>query len=209
MIFNSLLSIAYAIGLLTGYYMNKWALYQPYLISERLFWMLLLSSIINIFPSAIVGQVKTGRLWFHHYVYGFIVSALATIFIVIYAPVSLFNLFTTNTTDVSVNVGRFFVLGGLTLVVDDLPDVSNLLNRGLSFLKLKAYQGRRIMHVTQYIMSFVCVYLFLAVALSVANSPPEATVANLIFLANLLVASLVSFGITSRKIWLQVRVQKD
>ena len=209
MIFNSLLSIVYAIGLLTGYYVYKWPLYQPYLINERLFWVLILASIINIFPSAVVGQVKTGRLWFHHYVYGFIISALAIIFTIMWAPVSLFSLFTTYTTNVSVNVGRFFALGGLTLIVDDLPDVSNVLRRALSFLKLKTYQGRRIMHVTQSILSFFSVYLLVAVALSFINNPLEATIANLIFFANLLAASLISFGIVKQKIWLQMTFPKD
>ena len=133
LIFNSLLSIVYAAGLLTGYYVDGWTLYVPYLVNGALFWMLILASIINIFPSATIGQVRTGRLWFHHYVYGFLVSALAIAFLVTLAPISLFSLFTTNTTNTTVNIGRFFVLGGLTLILDDLPDVSNGLRRaGLS-----------------------------------------------------------------------------
>jgi hypothetical protein len=209
MIFNSLLSIVYAMGLLRGYYINKWALYQPYLVSGTLFWALIPASIADIFPSTLVGKVKTGRLWFHHYVYGFIVLTLAIIFIVLCVPISILDLFTAYTADASVNIGRFFFLGGLALVLDDLTDVSNLLRRGLGFLKLKAYQGKRIMHVIQCLVSLFLLYLFSAVVLSMVTNPAEATLPNLIFAGNLLVASLISIGIIKLKTWLKITVPKD
>jgi hypothetical protein len=118
MIFNSLLSIAYAVGLLTGYYVEGWTLYPPFLIDGAFFWVLIVTSIINIFPSATIGQVKIGRLWFHHYVYGLLVSTLATFFLMIFTSVPLLYLFTITTTNPTVNVGRFFILGGLTLVLE-------------------------------------------------------------------------------------------
>ncbi len=209
LIFNSLLSIAYAVGLLSGYYNSGWTLYVPYLVDGALFWLLILTSILNIFPSAIVGQVKTGRLWFHHYVYGFLVLALALAYLTLDSPVSLLNLFTTNTTSIVVNVGRFFVLGGTTLILDDLPDVSRVSKRLLCFLKSKAYRVRRIMHVMQYIMSFVTAYLLMAVILYIARNPESATIANLIFSATLLVTSLVSMGIAKSKTWIQMPVMGD
>ncbi len=208
MIFNSLLSIVYAIGLLTGYYTHNWELYPPYLVSGELFWGLMAVSIINLFPSANIGQVKTGRLWFHHYVYGCVVSTIAIILTAVFSPIHVLNLFTMNTTNISVNIGRFFVLGGLTLIVDDLPDVSSMFRRGLGFLKLKAYQGRRLMHVIQYAVSIFCIYLLSAVVFSMVNNPAEATLANLIFSANLFVASMISLGIVKQKTWLKKTVSE-
>lgn len=209
MIFNSLLSIVYAVGLLAGYYTYGWTLYAPYLIDGALFWPLILASIMNIFPSATLGKVKTGRLWFHHYVYGFLVSMFAIAFLILVSPTSLISVFTANTTNISVNVGRFFVLGGLTLILDDLLDVPCGLKRALYFLKSKAYQGRKIMHLIQYTMSCISIYLFMAVVFHIAHNPQSATVANLILSATLLATSLISFGIAKAKMWLQITVPKD
>lgn len=204
LIFNSLLSLVYAVGLLTGYYIEGWSLYTPYLANGALFWVLILTSIVNIFPAATVGQVRLGRLWFHHYIYGFLVSALAFIYLILLAPISLLSLFTANTTNITVNVGRFFALGGLTLILDDLPDVSNWLRRGLGYLKLKAHQSRKLIHFAQYVMSCVCAYLFAAVTLYIIQNPQDVTPANLILSATLLITSLTSFAIARRKMWLHI-----
>jgi prepilin signal peptidase PulO-like enzyme (type II secretory pathway) len=198
------LSIVYAAGLLTGYYVDRWTLYVPYLVTGALFWVLVLASIINIFPSATVGHVRTGRLWFHHYIYGFLVSALALAYLIILAPISILSLFTANTTNITVNVGRFFMLGGFTLILDDLPDVSNELRRALRFLKLKVYRGRRLMHLAQYITGCLSTYLFTAVVLYITKNPRNATPGNLILSANLIITSLVSFSVAKRKVWLQI-----
>jgi hypothetical protein len=203
LIFNSLLSIAYAVGLLTGYYGNGWKLYTPYLVDGAFFWILILVSILNIFPSALVGQVKTGRIWFHHYVYGFLVSAIAIIFLIAFSPIPLHCVFTVNTTNMAVNVGRFFLLGGLTLVLDDLADISKSLRHAFCKLKLKIHKNRKVMHVVQCIASCFSFYLFATVILFITQNPHMATTANLILSATLLITSLVSFSAVKRKIWLQ------
>jgi hypothetical protein len=203
LIFNSLLSIFYAVGLLSGYHADGWTLYPPYLISGALFWALILASIINIFPSATMGQVKTGRLWFHHYIYGFLVSTIALVLIVL-APISPLNLFTANTMNKTVNLGRFLLLGGLTLILDDLPDVSNGLRRALFFLRQQAYRIRKLLHITQYMMGCFSAYLFTAVVLHITQNPQSATIANFILSATLAITSLFSFAVAKRKIWLQI-----
>jgi hypothetical protein len=204
LIFNSLLSIAYAVGLLAGYYGNGWKLYLPYLVDGAFFWMLIVVSILNIFPSAIVGQVKTGRLWFHHYVYGFFVSTIAVIFLIAFSPIPFYVIFTVNTTNMTVNVGRFFLLGGLTLVLDDLADISKSLRRAFCHLKLKVYEYRKIMHVVQWVMSCFSFYISAAVILYITQNLHMATPANFILSATLLVTSLISFSAAKRKIWLQI-----
>lgn len=209
LIFNSLLSIIYAIGLLAGFYAEGWALFEPYLIEGALFWMLIFVSIINIFPATVIGQVRTGRLWFHHYVYGFLVFVIAILFLILLAPIPLFNIFTANTTNITVVVGRFFVLGGLTLILDDLPDVSKRLRRVLEFLKIKANQGRRIMHLIQYTLSCLSIYLFLAILMYITQNPESVTIANMILCGTVLVTSLMSFAVARRKIWLRIAIQKD
>ena len=63
------------------------------------------------------------------------VLVCAVIYIVFFTPISLLTIFLVNDTSVQVNVGRFFILGGLTLVLDDLPDVHTKLDLGLNWLK--------------------------------------------------------------------------
>ena len=124
LIFNALLTISCAVGILAGFYRSypHWKPFSPYLADGNIYWLAIAAAVLNIFPSAYVGKVHTGRLWFHHYVYGFFVLLASAVWVVFFTPVSLLNLFFVSTTNISVNVGRFFFIGGLTLVLDDLPD---------------------------------------------------------------------------------------
>jgi hypothetical protein len=201
LIFNALVTITFAVGLLSGFYIDNWRSYSPYLIDGNLFWAVIAAGIINIFPATHICKVKTGRLWFHHYVYGFIVLGLSFIFLIFCTSVPLLSLFTTNTTDVAVNVGRFFVLGGLALVLDDLPDVSSGIASFLCKLKSLAHRGRKTIHAVQYLMGFVSLYFFAAVTIWVTQNPEGATLANIIFAGTLLITCLTSFWSVKRKIW--------
>ena len=206
LVFNSLLTIVYAIGILAVFYalLPSWKPYAPYVLDGNLFWLLILVSIINIFPATVFGRVKTGRLWFHHYVYGFFVSASSAILLMLFTSVSLLTLFTTNITDLTINLGRFFILGGLTLVVDDLPDVSRVTASFVGWLKARAYQTRKIIHAAQFMMGLVSSYFFASVTVWIAQYPGEATLANLILMGTLFVTSLLSFISVKRKIWLRI-----
>jgi uncharacterized membrane protein len=210
LIFNSLLTIVYAIGLLSTFYTlyPEWKPYPPYIIDASLFWILIPAALINIFPSVNIGKVETGRLWFHHYVYGFIVMGIAAALTAIWFPTSMLSLFTANTTVPGINVGRFFILGGLTLVVDDLPDVSKMLKSGFCFLKAKAHQNGRTFHAIQLIMGFAALYFLLAICIYLPQHPAEITLANVILLGTLLVTTLTSFANATRKSWLNIKLEK-
>lgn len=204
LIFNSLLCISYAIGLLAGFYAENWELYPPFLLNGNLVWLLIAASIVNIFPAACIGKVKTGRLWFHHYVYGFAVWFLSTALLMMFTSISLVTLFTGNITDLGINVGRFFILGGMVLVLDDLPDVSRVTASAVNWLKTKAYQGRKLINAVQFLMGFVFLYFFFAISAWMAVNSWGVTIANFIFVVTLLVASLTSFMSVKRKIWLRI-----
>jgi hypothetical protein len=210
LIFNSLLTIVYAIGLLSTFYTlyPEWKPFPPYIMDGSLFWILIPATLINIFPSVNIGKVETGRLWFHHYVYGFIIIAIAATLTAIWYPNSMLSLFTANMTNPGINVGRFFILGGLTLVVDDLPDVSKTLKSGLCFLKSKAHQNGRTIHAIQLIMGFAALYFLIAVSLYLPEHPAETTLANVILLGTLLVTTLTSFANATRKSWLNIKLEK-
>jgi len=114
LIFNSLLSMVCAIGILSGYYASQphWKLYQPYLIDGSLFWAIILASIINIFPVTTIGRVNTPRLWFHHYVYGFVVLILSVVFLMMFTSIPLVTMFKEKIKEVKIKIGRLFILGG-------------------------------------------------------------------------------------------------
>ena len=109
-----------------------------------------------------------------------------------------------NITDVNVNVGRFFVLGGLTLVIDDLPDISGVIKRFVNYLKLKAYQGRKALHAFQLVLGFVSLYFCIGVVVHILVYPYDLTLANSILVGTLLVTSLTAFASVKRKVWLNV-----
>jgi hypothetical protein len=196
----------YAVGLLTGFYGAGWTIYPPYLVNANLLWLIIAVSIMNIFPAASLGKVHTGRLWFHHYVYGFLVLGLAAALLLMLSSVPILDLLTGNITDVYVNVGRFFVLGGLTLLLDDLPDVSKSTHAVIRKLKKQAYRGRKIIHAVECFMGFSSIYVFLCVSLYMVENPALVTLANLILAGTLLVTGVFSFAVVKRKIWLNLKL---
>lgn len=207
LIFNALLTAVFAIGLLASYYtlFPKWTPYPPYIPDGQLFWILIPATFFNIFPCVNIGKVHTGRLWFHHYVYGFFVTVIAVIVTAIAIPSGIPSLFTIYTTNVDINAGRFFILGGLTLVIDDLPDVSKRLHSGLKFMKSKAQQNGKTLHVIQILMAFVALYFFVAVGVYLPQHPDEITLANVILLGTLLITVITAFANVKRKVWLNIK----
>jgi hypothetical protein len=101
-------------------------------------------------------------------------------------------------------VGRFFILGGLTLVLDDLPDVHNKLDSGLNWLKCKVGQGARFVSVVQLVAGAVSLYVFAAVTLSVYTTPEYVTVANLMIIGTLFITSITSFIFVRRQVWQKI-----
>jgi hypothetical protein len=177
----------------------------PYLISGNLFWVAITAAIINIFPSAGLGRsLHTGRFLFHHYFYGFIVLVCAVVYIAFITPISLLTIFLVNDTSVQVNVGRFFILGGLTLVLDDLPDVHTKLDSGLNWLKNKVGQGARFVSAVQLVAGTVSLYISASVTLSVYATPEYVTVANLLLIGTLFITSITSFIFVRRRVWQKI-----
>ncbi|MCW4005909.1 MAG: hypothetical protein NWF04_04845 [Candidatus Bathyarchaeota archaeon] len=208
LIFNALLTIACAVGILSGFYRAYpfWRPYEPFLVDANLFWLVILGAVVNIFPSACLGKVHTGRLWFHHYVYGFIVSGLAILFVVFFTSVSIFNLFLIDTTNVAVNAGRFFLLGGLALIIDDLPDVCKTSARLLTKLKTAAYKAKKFLHPLQFLLGCIAAYFALAITLHIIYNPQWITLANIILIGTLSVTSLTSLTSAKLKTWLKLNI---
>ena len=165
LILNSLITLATVAGILYGFYhaWPYWKPYSPYLINGNLFLLVAVAALINIFPSACIGRcLHTGRLWFHHYVYGFFVLLSSSIFVMAFTSVSLIMLFLINSSNIAVNTGRFFVLTGLTLFLDDLPDVSKRVESAFNKLKSRVYQWQKsnpynsIVYGFSFVLCFSC-----------------------------------------------------
>lgn len=204
LVFNCLLTIVYAIGLLTGFYYNNWTLYKPYLFNAEFLWVIIIVSLLNLYPSMKIGRVKTGRLLFHHYVFGFLVIATAGVFLIFFTSISLVSLFTTNNTDLAVNVGRFFVLGGITLVIDDFGDISRKTNIISKFLKNKFNRKATLIHWAHAMLGVGSLYLFLAITIWLIVNPSGVTPANLIFVGSLFITTITTFWSVIKKVWFKI-----
>ena len=119
LILNALITLSAIIGIMYGFYhaWPYWKPYAPYLINGNLFIVVGIAALINIFPSASIGRaLHTGRLFFHHYVYGFFVLITSSIYVIAFTSASLISLFLINSSDMAVNTGRCFLLIGATAV---------------------------------------------------------------------------------------------
>ena len=98
LIFNALLTIACSVGILAGFYwyFPEWNPFHPYIFNGNIFWVAIAAAALNIFPSALIGRkLKTGRFLFHHYVYGFLVIAFASLYVIAFSPVHCLDFFVT------------------------------------------------------------------------------------------------------------------
>jgi len=211
LILNALITITTLTGVLYGFYF-RWPWWKPYfpeLISGNLFLIAAVAAFINIFPSASIGRaLHTGRFLFHHYVYGFFVMFTSAIYVVAFTSVSLVMLFLVNSSSVAVNAGRLFVLTGLTLVLDDLPDVNKRIESILNKIKSQACRIRGAFHILQLVTGAITFYIVLALATFEALHP-STNIANYLTMGTLLVTSLTSFACVRRKSWLRITPPKS
>jgi hypothetical protein len=212
LIFNALLTVASCLSILGGVYWHYsgWKPFQPYLIDGNIFWVAIAAAVINIFPSARLGRdLHTGRFLFHHYFYGFLVLVCASVYVTLFTSASLLTIFFTDDTSVAVNLGRFFILGGLALLLDDLPDVSKKMDSTLNWLKMKAHSGEKIVSVVQVIVGAVSLYLFAAVCLSMSQNLKWLTLANFLLVGTLFITGVTSFIFVKRGAWKKPQINQQ
>ena len=204
LMFNTLLCIVSAVGLLLSFYgiRDSWKPYAPYLINGSLFWVVGLASVMNVFAAVgVCREVETGRLWFHHYVYGFVVVLITFVSVVLFTSVSLVNFLIGYITNATVNAMRFFFYGGLALVLDDFPDISGRMGSFLFTAKTKTYRVRSLAHALQFVLGIVSFYVFLSVCFWLARNPEGPFLSNFIVAGSLLVTSLTCFGSIRWHLW--------
>jgi hypothetical protein len=207
LLFNALLTIACLVSILSGYYWfyHDWEPFTPFLISGHLLWIAIAAAVINIFPSAALGRsLHTGRFLFHHYIYGFITFGAAIAYVLIFVPVPIWVLFFVDNTSVQVNLGRFFILGGAALVLDDLTDVSMHLEKRLNHLKFHFGQQGKFVIGLQMACGVISFYIFSAITLSMIFRPEWLTVANVLVDTSVLITAVTSLVFVRHRFWLKV-----
>ena len=206
LIFNALITLAVVSGLIFGFYRAYpyWHPFAPYLLDGNLLWIAIAAAAINIFPAACIGRaLHTGRFLFHHYVYGFLVLLIGSLIVVFFTPMPFLYLFLYNSGDIVVNAGRFLVLAGLALLLDDLPDVSERVEASLNWVKTKACQAKKVLHVLQLATGLGTLYLFAAVLVQTIMNPARAFY-NSFLLGGLLVTTITSLACVKKKAWLKI-----
>jgi hypothetical protein len=207
LIFNALITLGCVAGIIYGFYVSYpyWRPYSPFLVNGNLFWLAIAAAVINIFPSAAIGRaLHTGRFLFHHYVYGFFVLAGSSAFVFFFTPVPLLSLFFVDSSSVAVNAGRVFLLAGLALFLDDLPDVSTRIERGLNWMKTKAYQIRKPLHALQILTGFIAFYCGVSIALSTIYTDSARALPNSFAIVTLFITGITSFALAKKKAWLKI-----
>jgi len=207
LIFNALITLGCVAGIIFGFYVSYpyWRPYAPYLVDGNLFWLAIAAAVINIFPSAAIGRaLHTGRFLFHHYVYGFFVLAGSSAFVFFFTPVPLLSLFFVDSSSVAVNAGRVFLLAGLALFLDDLPDVSKRIEGGLNWMKTKAYQVRKPLHALQILTGFIAIYCGISITLSTIYDDPMRALPNSFAIVTLFITGITSFALAKKKAWLKI-----
>ena len=208
LIFNCLITVASVAGIIYAFLWASpnWKPYYPFLVNGNVFWLALAAGLINIFPSAAIGRaLHTGRFLFHHYVYGAFVVILSSVFVVWFTPVPLHNLFLVDSSDLSVNAGRVFLLAGLAMFLDDLPDVSKRIEKSLNWVKCKICQSRRPLHYLQIVAGVAAIYCAIAMVLSTVFQDPSRALPNAFTITTLFTTGITSLALAKRRAWLKIK----
>ena len=204
LVFNALLTIACAISVLSiaYWYSTGWKPFEHYLIDGGVFWFAIVAAILNLYPSTMLGRkLHTGRFLFHHYFYGFLVMVVAAVYVVFFTSASIFTIFLVFNESVNVNIGKFFLLAGFALLLDDLPDASSRIERHLNLIKDKVRQIPRFIEVVQAIAGVGSLYLAMSIFWGMINVPEWVILANFITGFSILITAVTSFVFIRRRFW--------
>jgi hypothetical protein len=87
--------------------------------------------------------------------------------------------------------------------LDDLPDVSKKIGRGLNWIKTKAYQARKSLHVFQFTTGCFAFYCGFSILLDTIGNSDRA-LPNSFAIVSLLLTGVTSFACVKRKFWLKI-----
>ncbi|MCW3999300.1 MAG: hypothetical protein NWE93_03580 [Candidatus Bathyarchaeota archaeon] len=207
LIFNSLLTAAYGVTLFNmfGRFFPAGQEYYPLLLSGNIFLVVALVGLLNVVPCTLLSRTfETGRFLFHHYVYGALVIAAATIYL-IFLPFDVWTTFLVYNTQPTVNVARVLILVGAAMIVDDLPDVHPSINTALMWTKQKAAPTSGVLSVLHLVAAGASVYVAAVMAFLMIQHPSMANTANLILTLNLTLTCIIAFVALKKDAWTKLK----
>jgi hypothetical protein len=124
-------------------------------------------------------------------------------FLSAFTHLSIFEIFTKSTTDLTINSGRFFLLSGIALFLIDTPYILGVIGISSKPLMAKGNFVFKILFSLQFALGIFFLYMFLAIGLSIGSNPSTNTLANLILCYALLIEGVISLAATLHKSWLK------
>ncbi len=216
LIFNSIVSLISAANILYGFYQSRlfWQPYSPYLIEGSLFWFVILTSTLNLVPAKLTGKVDLRRFLFHHYVYGFLVILASLSLIVLFMPACIFMVLEPSIglemegfQSVLSYAILFFIYGGLTLIIDDIYDISMRVSRIFDRIKTRMQRLGRMLQTVHLCSSVITIYIAACVAIWCFKNYflmidwPLLSLAHIIFTSSMLVNSFCGLKAVKERMW--------
>jgi len=172
-------------------------------------------SFLNVVTAKVVGNVNLRRIRFHHYFYGFITVIISLALIMMLAPAHLPILLMPillpsvySLTSIPISMAFLLTYGGITLVIDDIQDLSVRIRRSLNLLWRRALKFKselEALHLcgcvsSAYMMLSMLSRFFMDKLCLIETVIPKVSIK--IFILNLLITSLWQFEIIKRRFWL-------
>ena len=218
-IFNSIVGILLVGDLLYFFYIKNmlWHSLCSYLLENDLFLFVVLASVLNIFAAKSLGNVNLRRIKFHHYFYGLVTSVSSFVIMMLFAPTYLFALLIVpvlisvdyGSSAIPISAAFLLVYGGMTLIIDDVQDISLRLADLASTLRRKIRRFGRafeIIHLFGCIASInIVLRIFLRILVNgfYLEETFSLDLPTGILILNLLITSIGGLGIIKKRFWLR------
>jgi hypothetical protein len=134
---------------------------------------------------------------------GILIAFIPALLLSTTAQLSFIDIFTKNTTDFTINVGRFFLLSGIAIFLIETPNILRIAE-----INAKPVQSNRpfvikILFGLQVALGIFFLYMFSMIILSISSNHSSGTLANLVLCYSLLIAGAISLASTIPKAWLK------
>ncbi len=210
LIFNFVVSLISSLSVLYSQYWGIFRedLYKPYLVDSSLFWFIVLTSILNIIPARMLGKVNIRRILFHHYVYGFLSILIYIVLSILFSLLHTSNFIAFQYQDSQ----PFMVLllyWGITLIIDDMPDVSPKILHILNRIKKEVHKINGLIMKIHLISSFVSIYVAICTFLwyfennFLIGNYSLLDFTYTLFVINLFITAIYGLKIAGKRTWLK------
>lgn len=207
LIFIALLTIACAIEILTdkAWFESNWQPFYNFFLNGATCIAVIARGILNFYPSMNIAKgIHTKRLFFHHYFWGLIVVFIALCYLLVFSPLPILKTFFVYSSDLAVNTGRFLLLVGITLFVDDLPDTSAYVHEALEKLKAKTLKINVVFHWLEILTGIIVLSTVLVSAVFLVNNPQIVSLPTVILHLPMFLSSIISIILFKQKGWLTI-----